>query len=79
MMFGETGGRVGVPVEVGASVKAVAVSVGVAGVALSVGVPVGVAEMDADEADPVMVTITGVGEKIDGVIVSGGAGKVGTV
>jgi hypothetical protein len=44
-----------------------------------VGVPVGVWERGAGETDPVMVTITGVGENIDGVIVGGGAGKVGTV
>ena len=77
--LGETGGKVGVSVGVGASVKAVAVSLGVTAVAVSVGVSVGVSEMGAGVVVLVIVKITGVGEKMDGVMVGGGAGKVGTV
>ena len=81
-MLGETGGKVGVSVEVGASVKAVAVSLGVTAVAVSVGVSgvsVGVSERGTGVIVVVIVKITGVGEKMDGVMVGGGAGKVGTV
>jgi hypothetical protein len=60
---------------VGAWVKDVAVSVGVINVAVSVGVRVGV----SGGLVFVTVTMTGVGEYMDGVIVGGGAGKVGTV
>ena len=79
MMFGENGGRVAVLVGEGASVKEVAVSVGVIGVAVSVAVPVGVSETTGGMVVFVMVTITGVTVKIEGVIVGGGAGNVGTV
>jgi hypothetical protein len=79
MMFGENGGRVAVFVGEGASVKAVAVSVEVTGVAVSVAVPVGVSVRAKGVVVFVIVTITGVIVKIDGVIVGGGAGKVGTV
>ena len=75
MIFGETGGKVGVLVGVGASVRAVAVSPGVTAVAVSVGV----SERGAGVVVLVIVKITGVGVKIDGVIVGGGAGNVGTV
>lgn len=75
MIMGDTGGKVAVSVAVGASVKAVDVSVGVIGVAVSVGV----SETTAGMLVCVAVTITGVGVKIEGVIVGGGAGKVGTV
>jgi hypothetical protein len=73
-MFAEKGGRVGVLVRVGASVKAVAVSVAVG---VRVAVSVDVAEMGAGVDDGVMLRITGVGERMEGVIVGGGAGKVG--
>jgi len=73
MILGETGGKVGVLVEVGASVKAVAVSEGGTTVAVSVAVPVGTSGVF------VSVTMTGVGENIEGVMVGGGAGKVGTL
>ena len=73
MILGETGGKVGVLVEVGASVKAVAVSEGGIKVAVSVAVPVETSGVF------VTVTITGVGENIEGVMVGGGAGKVGTL
>jgi hypothetical protein len=73
-MFAEKGGRVAVLVKVGASVKAVAVTVDVG---IRVAVSLGVAEMGAGVADGVMVRITGVGDKMEGVIVGGGAGKVG--
>ena len=82
IILGETGGKVGVSVEVAASVKAVAVSLGVTVVAVSVGISgvlVGVSETGAGVAVVVIVNITGVGEKIEGVMVGGGAGKVGTV
>jgi len=79
MMFGERGGRVGVLVAVGASVKAVAVSVGVTGEEVGVGVSVEVAERGAVEVMRVTVAMNGVGEKMDGVMVGGGAGKVGTL
>ena len=75
MITGETGGRVAVSVEGGASVKAVAVSVGVTGVDVTVGVSDGAAGVVVF----VIVTITGVGVKMDGVMVGGGAGKVGTL
>lgn len=82
-MLGETGGKVGVLVDVGASVKAVAVSLGVIAVAVSVGVPVGismgVSERGTGVVVVVIVKITGVGEKMEGVMVGGGTGKVGTV
>ena len=55
--------------------KDVAVSVGVINVAVSVGVRVRV----LGGLVFVTVTMTGVGEYMDGVIVGGGAGKVGTV
>jgi hypothetical protein len=74
IMFAEKGGRVAVLVKVGASVKAVAVTVDVG---IRVAVSLGVAEMGAGVADGVMVRITGVGDKMEGVIVGGGAGKVG--
>ena len=82
MILGETDGKVGVSVGVGASVKAVAVSLGVTAVAVSVGVSgvsVGVSERGTGVIVVVIVKITGVGEKMDGVMVGGGAGKVGTV
>ena len=63
IILGETGGKVGVSVGVGASVKAVAVSLGVTAVAVSVGVSVGVSEMGAGVVVLVIVKITGVGEK----------------
>ena len=77
MMFGETGGSVGVSVWVGASVKAVAVSEGVS-VKTSVFVADGRIVATCGVALAVEVTNTGVGERIEGVIVGGGAGKVGT-
>ena len=73
MIFGEKGGKVGVAVGDGASVKTVAVSVGGTCVRVSVGVPVGMTGVF------VIVTIMGVGVKIEGVIVGGGAGNVGTL
>jgi len=73
IIFGDVDGKVGVLVEVGASVKAVAVSEGGINVAVSVTVMVGKAGVF------VIVEITGVGEKIEGVIVGGGAGNVGTL
>ena len=83
MMLGEIGGNVGVSVEVGASVNAVAVSLGVTAVAVSVGVSVGismgVSERGTGVVVVVIVKITGVGEKMEGVMVGGGAGKVGIV
>ena len=75
MIFGEKGGRVAVSVGVGASVKTVAVTVGVTGVAVSVGV----SKMAVGRFVFVAVTITGVGVKMEGVMVGGGAGKVGTL
>ena len=75
MIIGDRGGKVAVYVEVGASVKAVDVSVGVTGVAVSVGV----SEMATGVDVFVIVAITGVGVKMDGVMVGGGAGNVGTV
>ena len=75
MMLGDTGGKVGVSVGGGASVKDVAVSVGVIGVPVSVGVFVTTEDVDVF----VIVTIIGVTVKIEGVMVGGGAGNVGTV
>ena len=56
-------------------VKAVGVSVGTIGVTVSVGV----SDRRTGVVVFVIVTITGVAVKMDGVIVGGGAGKVGTV
>jgi hypothetical protein len=75
MMFGDTGGRVGVSDGGGASVKDVAVTVGVFGVAVDVGVFVTTEGVFVF----VMVTMIGVTVKMEGVIVGGGAGNVGTV
>jgi hypothetical protein len=73
IIFGETGGRVAVAVGGVTSVNAVAVSVRVTGSS----VPVGVSVMNGGLVVFVIVTITGVIVKMDGVMVGGGAGKVG--
>jgi hypothetical protein len=75
IIFGDTGGRVAVSVGGEVSVKEVAVSVGVTGLNVSVGVSV----LNGGTVVFVMVTITGVTVKMDGVMVGGGAGNVGTV
>ena len=76
----ETGGRVAVFVAVGASVKDVAVTEGVVvmGAVVKVTKVVAVGLDGSDTIVSVAVMNTGVGVWMDGVMVGGGAGKVGT-